>query len=191
MDPVSSVVVATDSLIERARRGDEAAWTELFEKCYPKIVRAARRKLHRPTGAIGTSSDIANEVLQSLALKFDNIDIYSITGLQAFLIKSAERKVADELRHHLALKRGGGQVRPLDRANDSLPYEHADTGPTPSQVVVASEERQIILDKSGENRGVVELKINGMNNAEVAQKTGWDLRKVQRFFKDLRGTLRR
>lgn len=191
MDPASSIVAATDSLIERARRGDEEAWTQLFEKCYPKIVRAARRKLNRPTGAIGTSSDIANEVLQSLAVKFSNIDIYTINGLQAFLIKSAERKVADELRHHLALKRGGGLVRPLGDADDTIGLEHAASGPTPSQVVVASEEKQLILDKSGENREVVEMKLTGMNNAEVAENTGWDLRKVQRFFKELRGTLRR
>jgi len=134
------------------------------------------------------STDIANEVMSSLAAKFDQFDFSSIDGLRAFLIKAAEQKVVDGYRWGHAKKRN------IDREQaTSGPggFDPADVSPSASQVAVAAEESEILLDgRSGVDRTILELKLQGHSNREVAQATGWNLREVQRFLERLRGTCR-
>ena len=61
-----SVEISPD-VLDRARRGDEEAWRLLFEECYPKIVRVVRKRLSRPMRNYCDSTDIANDVMKSLA----------------------------------------------------------------------------------------------------------------------------
>jgi len=179
------------NLFARARLGDQDAWQILFNECYPKVVRVVRRKLSQPMRKLYDSTDIANEVMKSLAAKFDRFDFSSIDGLRAFLIHAAEQKVADGYRRGLAEKRDMTRDRPLHSGDEAVAWELADVSPTASQVAVASEEEEILLEgHSGEHRRVLELKIEGLSNSDVARETGWKLRKVERFLERLRGTLR-
>jgi len=180
-----------NELIERARQGDQDAWRLLFEECYPKVVRVVRRRLSRPMRHLYDSTDIANEVMTSLAAKFDRFDFSSIDGLRAFLIRAAEQKVIDGYRRGHALKRDMSRNRPIHSGEHAAGWEIPDSSPTPSQVAVASEEEEFLLEaQSGERRTVLELKIQGLTNSEVARETGWHLRKVERFLKKLRGIWR-
>jgi RNA polymerase sigma factor (sigma-70 family) len=181
---------ASNTILERARQGDQAAWQILFEDCYPKIVRVVRKRLSRPMRKIYDSTDIANEVMKSLAAKFDHFDFSTVDGLRAFLIRAAEQKVVDGYR------RGHAQKRDLDRdralaAHGPGGFEPADSSPTPSQVAVATEEVEILLGgRSGVDRTIVELKMQGHSNREVAEATGWHLRKIERYLVKLRATCR-
>jgi RNA polymerase sigma-70 factor (ECF subfamily) len=136
------------------------------------------------------STDIANEVMKSLAAKFDRFDFSSIHGLQAFLVRAAEQKIVDDYRREHALKRDIGRDCPL-LIDGTLGYEPADSSPTASQVAVATEEAEILVGgRSGVDRTVLELKLLGNTNSEVASATGWHLRKVERFLEKVRGTCR-
>jgi RNA polymerase sigma factor (sigma-70 family) len=178
------------TLLDRARMGDQAAWQVLFEDCYPKIVRVVRKRLSRPMRKIYDSTDIANEVMKSLAAKFDHFDFSSVDGLRAFLIRAAEQKVVDGYRRGHAKKRDIDRDRAL-ACDGAGGFEPADSSPTASQVAVATEEVEILLDgRSGVDRMVLELKIQGHSNSEVARATGWHLRKIERFLEKLRGTCR-
>jgi len=180
-----------NNLLERARLGDQEAWEVLFKECYPKIVRVVRHRLSRPMRKLYDSTDIANEVMKSLAAKFDNFDFSSIDGLRAFLIHAAEQKVVDGYRRGHARKRDVTRDRPIHGGENAVGWEIADESPTASQVAVASEEVENLLEaQSGESRTILELKIQGLSNSEVARETGWHLRKVERFLANLRATLR-
>jgi RNA polymerase sigma factor (sigma-70 family) len=184
---------ASLTLLDRARQGDQAAWEVLFEECYPKIVRVVRKRLSRPMRRIWDSTDIANEVMTSLAAKFDHFDFSSIDGLRAFLIKAAEQKVVDGYRRGHAKKRDISRDRALATGGSggSGGFDPADSSPTASQVAVATEEFEILLDgQSGVDRTILELKSQGHSNREVAKATGWNLREIQRFLVKLRGTCR-
>jgi RNA polymerase sigma factor (sigma-70 family) len=177
-------------ILARARAGDQQAWEILFNECYPKIVRVIRRRLSRPMRKIYDSTDIANEVMKSLAAKFHHFDFSSIDGLRAFLIKAAEQKVVDGHRHGHAQKRDLGRDRAL-ASGDLEHWEPAAISPTASQVAVASEEEEKLLDgQSGEHRQILELKLQGLSNSEVAKTIGWHIRKIERFLHGLRGTWR-
>jgi RNA polymerase sigma factor (sigma-70 family) len=178
------------TLLDRARLGDQEAWQILFEDCYPKIVRVVRKRLSRPMRKVYDSTDIANEVMKSLAAKFGHFDFSSVDGLRAFLIRAAEQKVVDGYRRGHAQKRDITRDRALG-ADGAGGFEPADSSPTASQVAVATEEVEILLDgRSGVDRTILELKIQGHSNREVAQATGWHLRKIERFLEKLRGTCR-
>ena len=179
------------SLLERARQGDQQAWQVLFDECYPKIVRVIRRRISRPLRALYDSTDIANEVMNSLAVKFNQFDFDSISGMRAYLIRAAERKVVDGYRHGHAMKRDVARTQASYPGDDLGQLEVIDSGPTASQVAVASEREETLLgDRSGDERCIVELKLQGFSNNEVARETGWHLRKVERFLERLRGTCR-
>src|SRR3954468_23874305 len=115
-----------NNLLERARLGDQEAWETLFNECYPKIVRVVRHRLSRPLRKLYDSTDIANEVMKSLAAKFDNFDFSSIDGLRAFLIRAAEQKVVDGYRRGHAQKRDVTRDRPIHAVDNTPGWEIAD-----------------------------------------------------------------
>jgi len=187
----SPSVISPDNLIDRARQGDQQAWQILFDDCYPKVVRVIRRRISRPLRSLYDSTDIANEVMKSLAAKFDQFDFTSINGLRAYLIRAAERKVVDGYRHGHAMKRDVTRTQAAFPGDDLGQFEVPDSGPTASQVAVATErEENLLRDQSGEERSIIELKMRGFTNNEVSKVTGWHLRKVERFLERLRGTCR-
>ena len=182
---------SSKDLIDRAREGDQRAWQILFDECYPKVVRVIGRRMSKQLRVLYDSTDIANEVMKSLAMKFDQFDFSSINGLRRFLIKAAEQKVVDGYRHGHAMKRDIARTQAAFSGDDPVGFEVADTGPTASQVAVASErEESLLRDQSGPERSVIELKIKGFSNPEVSEATGWHLRKVERFLKNLQGICR-
>jgi RNA polymerase sigma factor (sigma-70 family) len=177
-----------DSLFARARAGDQDAWEELFRTCYPKVIRVVRRKLNPPMRSLYDSADFASDVWKSLAAKFDRFDFPTIDSLMAFLKQAAEQKVIDEYRRRHTQKRDIGLERPIEATTSQglEPTALRSAEPTPSQVAQASEGLELILEGLTEDqRRVVHLKRHGYTNEEIAERTGWHVRKVQRFIKDL------
>ena len=184
-----SARVARPDLLDRARQGDQEAWQDLFNDCYPKVVRVVRRRLSRPMRNLYDSTDIANEVMKSLAAKFNRFDFSSIDGLQAFLVRAAEQKVIDGYRKGHAKKRDVTRDRSLGTGDQTR--ELTDDSPSASQLAVATEEEEILLDgQVGERRQILELKIQGFSNSEVSRTLGWNVKRVERFIESLRGLWR-
>jgi RNA polymerase sigma factor (sigma-70 family) len=181
--------VDPDSLFARARSGDDAAWEELFRKCYPKLIRAVRRKLEPQMRSVFDSTDFASDVMKSLAANAGRLDFPSFNSLLAFLETVAKQKVIDEYRKAHTLKRDISRQCALavNNSDDAHPIGVASADPTASQVAQATEvhERLVSGQKEPEQRAAIELKEQGYTLPEIAKETGWHLRKVQRFFKDL------
>lgn len=186
--PKDSADHSSDGLFARARTGDQAAWRELFDACYPKVLRVVRRKLTSPSmRSLYDSSDFVGDVWKSLAEKPDQFDFPTLGALLAFLTRAAERKVIDGYRRHHALKNDQGRERPLG-AWSRLGGEPdlISDDPTASQQAQAVEAReQIFSGQPDRERKVLELKGLGYSNDEIAQHVGWHIRQVQRFLKDL------
>src|SRR6185312_1392892 len=154
----------SDELIARARAGDQAAWEELFNTCYPKVIRVVRRKLDRPMRSLYDSTDFVSDVMKSLAANIDRLDFPSLGSLIAFLAQAAEQKVIDEYRRRHTLKRDITRERALTSrdGNDLGSQVLASTGPTASQVAQADEVRERLLaGQDPTERAVIELKQQG------------------------------
>jgi RNA polymerase sigma factor (sigma-70 family) len=178
-----------DALFARARAGDDTAWKALFDKCYPKVVRVVRRKLNPPMRSLYDSTDFASDVMKSLAANADRLDFPSFSSLMAFLVNVAEQKVIDEYRKVHNLKRDINRNRPLLVGHGG----EADAGmivgndPTASQVALATEAHdRLLAGKSLSEQTIIQMREEGYSASEIALQCGWNLRKVQRFFKDLR-----
>ena len=71
------------NLIERARRGDQEAWQRPVRGMLPEGgARGIRRRMRGRGRRLYDSTDIANDVMKSLAEKFNHIDFSSIHGLR-------------------------------------------------------------------------------------------------------------
>jgi RNA polymerase sigma-70 factor (ECF subfamily) len=188
-----SSICDADALIARARAGDQAAWEALFRTCYPKVIRVVRRKLDQPMRSLYDSTDFVSDVMKSLAANIDRLDFPSLGSLIAFLAQAAEQKVIDEYRRRHTLKRDITRERALAASDgtDIKPMTLISDDPTASQVVQADEARERLLARQDElERMVIELRHMGYTNVEIAERTGWNIRKVQRFLKDLHDSLR-
>jgi RNA polymerase sigma factor (sigma-70 family) len=179
-------------LFTRARAGDQDAWRELFETCYPKVLRVVRRKLDRPMRSLYDSTDFASDVMKSLAAKFNKFDFPSLDSLHAYLVQAAKQKVIDEYRRRHTLKHDIGRERSVDWGDDGDSMRHAlaSGDPTASQEAQASEvHERLLADLDETEREIVRPKREGLSNIEVAQITGWHVRKVQRFLQALSDSL--
>ena len=180
-------------LFARARSGDQAAWEELFNTCYPKVIRVVRRKLDRPLRSLYDSTDFASDVMKSLAANLDRLDFPSIDSLMAFLAQVAEQKVIDEYRRRHTLKR---DICPRVQADirATAPAEAAGW-PRPTRPRARSRRprvRERLLAGQDEARAaVIELKWQGYDNAEIAVQTGWNLRRSNGSSKNLHERCRR
>jgi DNA-directed RNA polymerase specialized sigma24 family protein len=148
-----------------------------------------RRKLHGASAirALYDSTDFASDVWKSLAAKSDRFDFPNVAALMAFLTQAAEQKLIDEQRRLHTQKRDIGRVRPISGLEGEAPGDLASADPTPSQFAQAREVREWLLaGQPDQARLVIELRDQGYGNEEIAERTGWHVRKVQRFLKDLK-----
>ncbi len=174
-----------------AQNGDQTAWETLFRECYPKVRRVVRRRLDRSMRSLYDSTDFASDVMKSLAANLDQLSFPTVESLIAFLSHVAEQKVIDEYRRQHTLKRDVTRERRLSPGDpDSPPVQLPSSEPTASQFAQANEVQQWLLERhNGTERTIIGLKQQGYSNAEIADETGWNIRKVQRFLKNLHDSL--
>ncbi len=189
MTTTSSAELRVDlaKVLEAAHRGDQSAWEALFRECYPKVRRVVRRKLNRSMRSLYDSTDFASDVMKSLAANLGQLDFPSIDSLFAFLAHVAEQKVIDEYRRRHTLKRDMTRERPIVSVGaEAGPDEPSLDDASPSQFAQANEFYERLLSRSDETeRTIIHLKKQGYSNADISERTGWNIRRVQRFLKDL------
>ncbi len=174
-----------------AQKGDQSAWEALFRECYPKVRRVVRRKLDRSMRSLYDSTDFASDVMKSLAANWNQLTFASVESLFKFLAQVAEQKVIDEHRRRHTLKRDVTRERRFSADDSEAGPAHLPSGePTASQQAQANEIQERLLDRQDEiERTIIDLKHQGYSTADIADKTGWNIRKVQRFLKDLHDSL--
>jgi RNA polymerase sigma factor (sigma-70 family) len=178
-------------ILLEAQKGDQSAWEALFRECYPKVRRVVRRKLDRSMRSLYDSTDFASDVMKSLAANLDHLNFVSIQSLISFLAHVAEQKVIDEYRRRCTLKRDYTREYRLSAADpESAPVQLRSGEPTASQQAVANEVHELLLDRQDEiERTIIDLRRQGYSNGDIADLTGWNIRRVQRFLKELHESL--
>jgi RNA polymerase sigma factor (sigma-70 family) len=174
-----------------AQQGDETAWKAVFEECYPKVRRVVRRRLDRSMRALYDSTDFANDAMEDLAANFKQLEFPSVNSLIAFLANVAEKKVIDEYRRQHTLKRDVTRERPMFATGpDGGAVQLPSDSPTASQFAQANEVYDRLLERKDETeRTIITLRQEGYSNSDIAERTGWNIRRVQRFLEDLLDSL--
>ncbi len=151
-------------LLQRCRKGEAAAWDELFDRYYP----AAGRFLFQ-LGYQLTAEDV-EELCQEVFLAVIN-HLQRFQGesqFQTWLFRIAANKARDFRERQKAAKRGGGQTPLSLQAEDpetGLTLEPPSTQPPPDMVLLAAERAELVhqaLERLGEPcRELLELRYFG------------------------------
>lgn len=173
-----------DELFQRARAGDQEAWSQLVNHCYDKVRRVVRRKLNPPMRSLFDSTDFTNDVFTSLVAKSDRFDFPNMAALKAYLEQAAEKKLIDEYRRQNRQKRDLKRRQQMPVDDDGATIEPASSEPTASQYAVGRETEAAILNQRNEGvRKVLVLKGEGHTTQDISVETGYDVRKIQRLIK--------
>jgi RNA polymerase sigma factor (sigma-70 family) len=173
---------------QEAQKGNQVAWETLFRECYPKVRRVVRRRLNRSMRSLYDSTDFANDAMERLAANLDLLQFPSYSSLIAFLAQVAEQKIIDEYRRQHTKKHDVERERPI--ATNDAPVQIPSDDPTASQLAQANEIHERLLARQDETeRAIINLKEQGYSTADIAYQTGWNVRKVQRFLRELLDSL--
>lgn len=99
------------ALVNAARAGDEAASAQLVSEYQSELHRYVRFKLTSPkVRRVVDSLDVCQSVLAAffVSLRDNRLDVIQPRQLFRLLAVMAENKVRDKVRHHHAVRRGGG-----------------------------------------------------------------------------------
>ena len=148
-------------LLARCRKGDAAAWDELFDRHYAPAMRFVFTLGHSFTHE--DAEEICQEAFLSVIRNLKSF--HAKSQFQTWLFRIAANKARDYRERQVAAKRGGGQM-PL-----SLNAEHPETGlmidppssaPGPDGVLLRREQAALVHDALGELgepcREIIELR---------------------------------
>ena len=172
---------------------DSRASGQLYARYIERLKTVARMKLDSRTRRVADEEDVANMALHSVfcGIRNDRFQqLHDRDDLWQILLMLVDRKATDLFRKDRAKKRGAGNVRgesvfALPAGSDS-----GDCGidcvaapdPTPEYAALVLEEFDQRLEQLGSSdlREIAVGKMDGLTNAEIAERRGCSQRTVER-----------
>ena len=163
-------------LLTRCRRGDAAAWDELFERHYQPTARFLFQVC--PAWTPEDVEEVCQEVFLNVIRNLESFKGGS--RFQTWVFRIAVNKARDFRERQQAAKRGGGQLPLSLNAEDphtGLTLDPPSAAPAPDAVLMAAEDGQRLhraLDRVGEPcREVLELRyFADLSYEEISLSTG-------------------
>jgi RNA polymerase sigma-70 factor (ECF subfamily) len=151
--------MAAGSVVERARRGDQDAWADIYRLAYPGLLAFARRRL----GSLDAGRDAVSETMVRAVAGIDRYT-YHDDGITPWLFGICRNVVAEAERYNR-------------RFVGSEPPEEPADGADPSFGLVAEQEgaalRRAFSRLNDQERELLELRVLGKLSAEeTAQVLG-------------------
>jgi len=184
-----------DELLKRVQQGDAAALESLVEHYEYEVRLAARSLLGPALRPYLDSIDLTQSVHFALldGMQRDKLQIGSPEHLVALAVTIVRRKVARHwrrLKHQQRMENWQGDDRDVDTLLESL----LDREDDPARAAQVAEEVETILSGlSGDQRRLIELRLQGYSTADAARLMGVDadvLRvRLSRLRKDLQHKL--
>jgi len=162
-------------LIDRIRDGDEEAANQLVRDYGDSLRRAVRRTLNRRLRPQFDSLDFVQLAWSSVFRAREGLDRFETPGqLAAFLVRMARNKVGEETRRRLMTQKYDVT---RECSLNTLDYEKEQATDTrqedPLESAMAREQLEhLTRDRWPRHQRIVELRLMGLSNAEVAEKLG-------------------
>jgi len=169
--------------IAQLKDGRESAAQQLWEYYFHRLVGLARAKLAASPRRAADEEDVALSAFKSLCLGAANGRfplLQDRDNLWPLLVVLTVRKARDLVRHERRQKRGGaaaGKSPPSEMDLATLLSEE----PTPELSAMVAENCENLLARlDAPQRQIALLKLDGHNNAEIAERLDCGLRTVER-----------
>jgi RNA polymerase sigma factor (sigma-70 family) len=165
--------------LDGLRAGDSVAAQELWNRYFARLVSVAQTRLSGlSTEANG--EDIALSALKSvmIGLQANRFpDLSDRNSLWPLLVTITARKAISEQRRQLAGRRDRNRECSLEDLRDFIGVE-----PSPEFAIEVADELERLVEKLGDDslRRIVERRISGFSNEEIADELGCSLRTVIR-----------
>jgi RNA polymerase sigma factor (sigma-70 family) len=190
IEPMSQTDEEFNALMERVRGGCPEAIACVLQRYGGHIRQIIRRQLHHRLRQQFDSLDFQQDVWASFfAGDFARYQFDSAEALVRFLSEMAYNKVVEVFRQRMQTVRHDitREMPLLQRHLDEAATEVADREPGPSQIAIANEQWQRLLNSQPPAyRAMLELLRQGYTQGEIAEKVGVNIRTVQRFVQALR-----
>ena len=172
-----------EKLMRQISEGDEDAAWRLVEKYGPHILRAVRRTLHAKVRQQFDSVDFVQAVWASIfSAREKLLQLHRPEELIALLTTIARNKVIDVVRQRTATKKYDVRREvSADREGATLVAAVASKEPTPSEFAIAHERwEQLMRDQPDRYRKIIELRIQGESQKDIANRLDISDKTVQR-----------
>ena len=178
-------------LLSRVRQGDEQAATDLFERYVERLIRLAQSRLCAKLQRRVDAEDVVQSVYRSFFSHAQDgrYQLQRSGDLWRLLAAITVNKVRNQARHGRARKRAVNAEESAVVCSSTLGIspEAVCHEPTPEELAVLLEE--IENEMSGLSRlkrQIVQLRLQGVSNEEVAEQVSCTERTVQRTLKQLK-----
>jgi DNA-directed RNA polymerase specialized sigma24 family protein len=188
-----ALVMSSESTVARwidgVRQGDPAAAEDLWNACFPELVRFAHEGLLRAPRRAADEEDIALSALGSFYHAVQQgrfAELADRNELLRLLLRMTSRKVVDLIRRETSLRRGRGRIRGDSALEGGVanPTYDSPTGPccTPELAAMMADEMRRLLQLLPDEalRRLALAKMEGFTNGELAQRLGCSRRTVER-----------
>jgi RNA polymerase sigma-70 factor, ECF subfamily len=193
------VIGSQDSFVEleaRLRAGDQGAASEVFRRFARRLIGLARAELDRRLQCKEDPEDIVQSVYRSFFTRHraGQFDLRNWDSLWTLLTVITVRKCCNRSDYYLAKCRNvASEVAPSSRGEDLAGLSEAiDREPTPLEAAILAETiERLMRGLDGDERAIIELRLQGYSVPEIGERLGRAERTVRRICEYFKVRLRR
>jgi RNA polymerase sigma-70 factor (ECF subfamily) len=179
-----------DSCVERWQAGDEQAAAELYHRYVQRLVGVAQRRLSNKLAARVDPEDIVQSVFRSFfgRAQQGKFTFKEADDIWKLLVQITIHKTLKQVDFHRRGKRdAGAEVGSSEQQRDLL-LAHLSKEPTPDEATIFMDELEHFLQQQRpEDRKIIEMRLEGYDNVEIAAKLGISDRTIRRLMERMRG----
>lgn len=178
-------------LIEDLKVGREDAATQLWNRYFGQMVTLAKHRLGNAERRVSDEEDLAASVFFALCdgaanERFDQLR--NRNDLWMLLVAITSNKAVDQVRRQTTQKRGAGRVRGLsglispNASTDLQAQEIFSDEPSPEMLASMDDQLKNLMGllRDDKQRRIVQLRLAGYSNPEIAKEVQISLRSVER-----------
>jgi RNA polymerase sigma factor (sigma-70 family) len=182
-----------DRLMERLRRGEEDAATEVFQRFVQRLIALARRHLDSWIRTRVEPEDVIQSVFRSFFTRFEagQLHLGDWNNLWTVLTLITVRKCSNQIEFWQAARRDHRReahwLAPGDPLDEALTRD-----PTPSEAAILSETvEQLMKNAPAQDRSILTLHLQGCDIPTISAQVRRSERTVRRTLERVRRALMR
>jgi RNA polymerase sigma-70 factor, ECF subfamily len=188
---MSNAELTDAELVERWRAGDEQAATILHERYLGKLLNLVGRHLAGKFNSRLDPDDVVQSVFRSIfrLTREGRFEFQGDSDFWKLLLTMALNKVRNTVRHHQASKRDPAMESISTSADgmDGYIVNRLSSQPTIQEIVSFADMLEQVLQRlDPEQQLLIQYRIEGYTQKEIAEKLSVDDRTVRRMFANIR-----
>jgi RNA polymerase sigma-70 factor (ECF subfamily) len=178
------------SLLRLWQAGNEDAARQIFDRYVERLLALARKRISQRLASRVDPEDVVQSVFRTFfgRVKAGQFTIEDPDDVCKLLARITVNKTLRQIAFHKAAKRNASlETGHGDEAHDRL-LEVLDREPTPDDTNTFLDQLEHFLSQlRPQDKQILEMRMQGYNNVEIAEKLGISDRKIRRLMERVRG----